>query len=173
MDRQCRWFWYYCNRLIWLCRCQSYGNYILEYIKVDAAGNTGSVTRTVNVIAAADVIPPTVSLVGSGTFTLEASTGTYLDAGASWVDNLDGSGSVLDATFVLSGSVDLHILGTYTLSYTKTDTSGNTGSTIRTVIVQDTTVPNITLSGSAIMSVIIGGSFTDPGATWSDNLDGT
>jgi hypothetical protein len=36
----------------------------------------------------------------------------------------------------------------------------------------DTTAPVITLSGSATMSLTVGGSFTDPGATASDNVDG-
>ena len=40
------------------------GTYIIEYVYVDAAGNTGSITRTVNVIVP-DFIPPVVTLNGS------------------------------------------------------------------------------------------------------------
>jgi len=42
------------------------GTYIIEYVHVDAAGNTGSITRTVNVIEPlpVDSTPPVVTLVG-------------------------------------------------------------------------------------------------------------
>ena len=38
--------------------------------------------------------------------------------------------------------------------------------------VADTTAPVITLNGSATMNLTVGGSFTDPGATATDNVDG-
>lgn len=41
-----------------------------------------------------------------------------------------------------------------------------------TASVADTTAPVITLNGSATMNLTVGGSFTDPGATATDNIDG-
>ena len=56
----------------------------------------------------------------------------------------------------VSGTVDPNAPGTYTLTYSATDPSGNTGSTTRTVNVVDTTPPvvswsftNLTLSADA------------------------
>ena len=69
-------------------------------------------TRTVNVLentSTGDTTPPTVTLSGEATLTLEAQTGSYTDAGAQWTDNVDGSGDTLDATFTLTGEVFLQI----------------------------------------------------------------
>lgn len=104
------------------------GSYVLTYIKVDAAGNTGSTTRTVVV---ADQTAPVVTLVGSGTITL-ANGAVYTESGATWSDAMDGTGAIAAAN---SGSVNTTTAGTYTLTYRKVDAAGNTGSTIRTVTV--------------------------------------
>lgn len=57
----------------------------------DAAGNAATtVTRTVNVI---DTTPPVITLTGSTPLDHEVNT-TYTDAGATYSDNLDGTGSV-------------------------------------------------------------------------------
>jgi|GEM_PF-6855175 len=42
----------------------------------------------------------------------------------------------------------MKVPATYTLTYSKADTSGNTGSNSRTVTVIDTTPPGIILNGS-------------------------
>ena len=77
-----------------------------------------------------DQTPPVVTL--SGVSTINVSYGSsYVDAGATWIDNFDGTG-----TLIASGSVNTYSPGNYTLSYTKTDSAGNTGNTVtRTVIV--------------------------------------
>ncbi len=61
----------------------------------------------------------------------------------------------------------------YALDYRKIDAHGNTGSITRTVTVIDTTAPSMTLSGSTPMTVAHGSTFSDPGATWTDIVDGT
>jgi Domain of unknown function (DUF5011) len=81
-------------------------------------------------------------IVGSGTQTLEAFSGTYTDSGVTWSDAVDGTGTIITAT---SGSVSPKTPGTYTLIYSKTDTAGNTGSITRTVTIVDTTAPTTTL----------------------------
>jgi Domain of unknown function (DUF5011) len=121
------------------------GTYTLTYTKTDTAGNTGSATRTVDI---RDMTPPNVVLNGSSNITLEAGT-TYTDAGASWNDIVDGSGSTYDATFLFSGAVDIYIPGIYTLTYTKTDIGGNVTVAERRVEVVDTTPAMITLIGDA------------------------
>jgi Domain of unknown function (DUF5011) len=47
---------------------------------------------------------------------------TFSDPGARWIDNSDGSGTILTAS---SGTVNTLVPGTYTLTYTKKDTTGN------------------------------------------------
>lgn len=60
--------------------------------------------------------------------------------------------------------------GIYTLQYKCTDVSGNIGTTNRTVHVVDTTLPTVTLSGSSSMSMYTNGTYTELGATCTDNL---
>jgi len=96
------------------------GTYTLEYTYTDTAGNTGNVvTRTVNVT---DQTAPVVTLSGSASITI-AQGSVFTDDGATWVDNVDGSGIIAVAT---SGSVNTAVVGTYNLEYTYTDVAGNT-----------------------------------------------
>ena len=113
------------------------GSYTVTYFATDAAGNTGTATRVVNVV---DTTAPTVTVKGDNPATSELGS-TYTDAGATASD-LSGEVSV-----TTSGTVDINTIGSYTLTYSATDASGNTGTATRVVIVQDTTGPQITILG--------------------------
>ncbi len=64
--------------------------------------------------------------------------------------------------------------GTYTLTYSATDPSGNAALPVtRTVNVMDSIAPVITLSGNAAMTVECHSSFTDPGAIATDTCAGS
>jgi len=143
------------------------GTYILSYNVSDAATNTATtVTRTVVV---ADTTLPTIALLGSSIVNHEQAA-TYTDAGATANDNIDG---VISVNIVVTGSVDINLPGTYTLSYNVNDAAGNAAVTItRDVIIADTSAPVITLTGSATVNVEQGSSYSDAGATASDNVDG-
>ena len=111
------------------------GAYTLTYTSTDASGNAGTATRTVNVV---DTTAPVVTVTGDNPATVELG-GTYTDAGATATD---ASG---DVTVVTSGdTVDPDTLGTYTITYTSTDASGNEGTASRTVTVADTVAPVFT-----------------------------
>ena len=57
--------------------------------------------------------------------------------------------------------------------YSVTDSSGNAATEVtRVVNVTDTTAPVITLIGDAQITVEVGTTYTDLGATASDNYDG-
>jgi len=66
------------------------------------------------------------------------------------------------------------IEGTHTVTYTATDAASNVATATRTVnvIVPDTTDPVITLTGNATVTVENGSSYTDAGATATDDTDG-
>ncbi|NRH21717.1 DUF5011 domain-containing protein, partial [Candidatus Gracilibacteria bacterium] len=96
------------------------GAYTIEYLKVDVAGNTGSTTRTVNVILS-DTEAPIITLVGNTNLSIPLG-GVYSDLGATWSDNVDGTG-----TIVANGSVNTSIAGLYILVYNHTDVAGNVG----------------------------------------------
>ena len=118
-----------------------------------------------------DTEKPVITLTGNATITLTQGN-TYTEQGATWVDNLDGTG---DAN--VSGSVDASTIGSYTISYNYTDAAGNVATTVTRTInvveVPDTEKPVITLTGDAEILVIQGSTYTEQGAIWVDNKDGT
>ena len=143
------------------------GTYTLTYSLSDAAGNAGStVTRNITV---ADTTAPSISLIGNSIVNHEQGT-VYTDAGATASDNIDGN---ISANIVRTGSVNINLPGSYTLSYNVNDAAGNAATTInRTVIISDTTAPVISLAGNTTVTVEQGTSYTDAGATATDNVDG-
>ncbi len=143
------------------------GSYTLTYNVQDSSGNAATtVTRTVNVV---DTGAPSITLLGTDPILHELQT-PFTDPGATASDAADGD---LTASIVVTGSVDPNIAGTYTLSYDVTDSQSNPAPTVtRDVIVADRTAPAITLTGSDPFNVELGGTFTDPGATASDVIDG-
>ena len=67
-----------------------------------------------------------------------------------------------------SGTVDTNTVGSYTITYTATDKDGNSASATRTVNVVDTTDPVVTISGVSPVTVELGDTYTDAGATATD-----
>ena len=142
------------------------GTYTLNYNVSDSAGNAAAeVQRTVHVV---DQQGPVITLDGDASVNHEAGT-VYADAGATATDNVDTTVTV-DTT----GAVDADVPGTYTLTYTASDSEGNEATpVIRTVEVADTTPPVITLVGDAIVDLNEGTVYTDAGATATDSFDTT
>lgn len=141
------------------------GDYVLQYTATDSSGNSADpVQRLVRVV---DTTPPVINLIGANPLTLQCGV-SYVDPGATAVDSCAGNLTVS----VNSAQVNTQEPGTYTVYYSATDPSGNTGTAQRTVIVQDTLPPVITLVGSNPLIVQCGSAFTDPGATAVDQCDG-
>lgn len=115
------------------------GTYTITYSSTDGT-NTSTKTRTVNVV---DTIAPTVTLNGASSMTVECHT-SFTDPGATASDSCAGTLPV-----TVTGSVNVNVPGTYTLTYSANDGT-NTGSATRTVVVADTTGPVITLKGNTI-----------------------
>ncbi len=151
------------------------GTYTIHYNVSDAAGNAAAeVTRTVDVINGPDTTPPVITLLGLNPFTINLDQ-TFTDPGATASDNIDGN---LTSSIVVTGAVDTHTVGTYTLFYNVSDAAGNPALEVtRTVTVlppppPDTTPPVITLLGDNPKTVLKDQPFTDSGAIASDNQDG-
>ncbi len=113
-------------------------------------------------------LPPVISLVGSSTIYLGVGD-TFTDAGATAEDSIDGD---ITSSITSSGTVDTATEGTYLITYTVSDAAGNSVSITRTVIVSLDLPPTITLTGSSTITLLVGDTFTDPGATATDDLDG-
>jgi len=112
-----------------------------------------------------DVLP-VITLNGAATVNHEQGT-SYTDAGATATDTVEGT-----LTVTVSGVVDSTIAGSYILTYTASDSAGNSAVAVsRTVIVSDTTAPVISLTGSSSVAHEQGTPYTDPGVTSSDTVD--
>ena len=143
------------------------GTYIITYNVSDVSGNVAlEVTRTVNVV---DTTLPVITLLGDNPVTIEVGS-TYIDAGATATDTYDGD---ITSSIVTVSTVNTAIVGVYTVTYNVSDASGNTAAElIRTVNVEDTTLPVITLLGDNPVTIEVGSTYTDAGATATDTYDG-
>ena len=94
------------------------------------------------VVTVVDQTAPTITLLGANPMTVECTTG-FTDPGATAQDNCAGAPPV-----TASGSVNLSVPGSYTITYTANDGNGNTATTTRTVNVVDTSAPLLTLKSN-------------------------
>jgi len=144
--------------------------YLVTYNVSDAAGNAATeVVRTV--IVAPDTTAPVITLNGASTVNLNLGD-TYNELGAAATDNVDGD---LTSSIIIGGdTVDTNTANTYLVTYNVSDAAGNAATEIvRTVIVApDTTAPIITLNGASTINLNIGGTYTELGATATDDVDG-
>ena len=143
------------------------GTYTITYSVSDSAGNAATqVTRTVTV---ADAGAPVISLIGDAAVTHALGT-DYTDAGATATDNVDGD---ITSSITTSGTVTTGTAGTYTITYSVSDSAGNAATQVtRTVTVADAGAPVISLIGDAAVTHALGTDYTDAGATATDNVDG-
>ena len=92
----------------------------------------------------------------------------YNEPGATVSDNNDN-----DINVSISGSVNILQPGSYIRTYSATDDSGNNSSITRTVIVQNTELPVIVLTGDNPYSLPLNTDFIEPGVSATDALGNT
>ncbi|MBL7648259.1 MAG: DUF5011 domain-containing protein [Candidatus Hydrogenedentes bacterium] len=145
----------------------------LTAIATDDAGNTSPFSRP----APIDFTPPVLQLTGAGKLTLECSA-PFDDPGATASDNIDGNlnnqivATIQDTSGTVLASLDGAAPGVYTLIYSVSDSSGLVAAPVsRTVVVEDTTAPTVTLNGAESLRLGCGEEFDDPGATAQDGCD--
>ena len=89
---------------------------------------------------------------------------------------MDAEDGDISGSVSVSGQVvNLSVPGSYLIEYDVADSTGNDAETVtRTVLVQDTLPPIITLTGDAVVNLTVdpGGTYSDAGATALDTLDG-
>ena len=146
------------------------GDYTVTYNVSDTEGNIAEeVTRIVNVVDTSAPVLPVIILLGSASVYVELGT-DYTDAGATASDGLGGN---ITSSIVATGTVDVNVLGNYTISYDVSDAAGNEATQVtRNVSVVNYSVPVITLLGDAIISLQKGAPYFDLGATALDSTDG-
>jgi len=144
---------------------ETLGSYTITYIAEDTSGNSATATRVVNVV---DTVAPVIVVSGEDPINIGIDS-VYTDAGATATDNVDGTVAVTS-----SGSVNTAALGSYTITYTAEDSSGNRATATRVVnVVADVTPPVIAVQGANPLFIVIGSEYRDANATATDNVDGT
>ncbi|MBI2422854.1 MAG: DUF5011 domain-containing protein [Candidatus Hydrogenedentes bacterium] len=116
------------------------------------------------------IIPaPVLTLLGDGEITLECGA-NFVDPGATASDENDGD---ITDSIVVTGMVNTSVPGEYTLVYSVTN-SGNVAAApvSRTVTVEDTTSPVVTLLADDTVFLECGGAFQAPTATATDSCAG-
>jgi len=111
-------------------------------------GNTSGNTSYITQLRATDQTGPTIALTGANPLTV-ALGADFTDPGATATDTSGGSRLVTQ-----SGSVDTASAGSYTRSYTATDTLGNVSTVTRAVVVEKGTP---TISTPPLVSVLTEG----------------
>jgi hypothetical protein len=113
--------------------------------------------------------PPSITLNGSNPISVRVGE-TFNDPGATAYDQEDGN---ITNRIVSSNDIS-NSVGTYTVTYSVTDSVGHIVFAYRTVnrVSANNTTPSITLLGSNPLNLTVGQTFNDPGATAYDPEDG-
>jgi subtilisin-like proprotein convertase family protein len=149
------------------------GSYSVTYNISDTAGNNAqTITRTVNVAAAADTNAPIISLLGDSPLEIPIGNG-YNEPGYLATDNIDGD--ITSSVSVDASAVNTNAAGSYLVIYTVFDAAGNPATVTRWINVTtgpDTTAPVINLLGNNPYEILIGGVYSEPGYLATDSVDG-
>jgi len=90
-----------------------------------------------------DTTPPVITITGDNPMTVERGQ-SYSEANATATDDVDGD---ITANIVIdSSTVDTNTVGSYTVVYNVSDSSGNVAEANRTVNVIDTIAPTLTIT---------------------------
>lgn len=139
------------------------GTYYITYKVTNSSGYVTSRTRTVNVY----IPKPVITIKGNSTVKLLIHS-TYTDQGATALDTLDGD---LTSKIITTGSVNPEVPGNYSIVYTVTNNLGKTTISTRKVTVYQPE-PQITITGSSNIEILKTKTYTDQGATATDQIDG-
>ena len=99
---------------------------------------------------ATDNSPPVITINDDNPLSVSYAS-NFIDPGATAQDDTDGS-----VVVVASGTVDTFVLGSYSITYSATDTAGNSATATRTVNVIDDKPPSITLASDTLFEIQVG-----------------
>ncbi|VAW88830.1 Chitinase, partial [hydrothermal vent metagenome] len=123
-----------------------------------------------------DTTPPMITLTGNNPQTITVGN-TYIELGATATDNVDGDINPDNIT-VDASAVDTNTVGSYSVTYNVSDEANNPAIevtrtvNITAVVNGDNVAPVITLMGNNPQTITVGNTYTELGATATDNVDG-
>ncbi len=134
---------------------------LVTYTVLDSSGNPCYAQREIPIV---DTQPPVITLTGDADLTVSVALG-YEEPGYTAQDNLDGD---LTQSVAVEGTVDRFTPGTYDITYTVSDSRGNTATAVRHVTVAaQAPVPTVTPEGKVIYLTFDDG----PGSYTQELLD--
>ncbi len=120
------------------------------------------------VVKVIDEEPPVITLTGGEEITQSYQAKEYVEPGFTVSDNYDE-----DLTQKVTCQREEMNDKQFKIHYTVTDSSGNTATAVRTVTIVDDISPVITLKqASEIITIYVGDTYTEKGATAIDEMDG-
>jgi len=139
--------------------------------EVDSIDEIKAIVEALGFSSEDDTTPPVITINGDNPLTLSLYE-YYEKKCATAIDEHDG-----EVTVYVLGEVNSSKVGTYLIKYSAVDMANNVAHAERTVyvvdtIIPDTTPPTITLLGSSPISLFLGDSYVDAGATATDDRDG-
>lgn len=135
------------------------GDVIITYSVKDSSGNGAVAERTIHVV---DTTPPQVTLEKGNTCYVRCGT-EYVEAGYYAEDICDGD---LTDSVQVTGDVDTNVNGSYMVSYTVSDSSGNEAVAKRTVKVYTPMPDNAVNPGNKVVYL----TFDDGPGPYTDKL---
>jgi prepilin-type N-terminal cleavage/methylation domain-containing protein len=163
------------------------GTYTITYNVSDGSGNTAvQVTRIVNVTPMIDTIAPSVAFGTNGNATYARTRSTTVTVSDNVAVNTSSlkylwntststpSEGTFSSTFTNGQTINspAGVTGACYLWILAKDTSDNTTITRSNAFNLDNTIPVITMLGSSPITINQGDTYSDAGATASDNIDG-
>jgi hypothetical protein len=110
----------------------------------DLDGNAAAISSSATFIV--DTLAPTLTMLGASPATVTVGS-PYTDAGATALDNIDGD---LTSSIVATSTVNTSVIGTYTVTYNVSDSSGNSATpVVRTVNVVAAPAPSASVGVAA------------------------
>ncbi len=140
------------------------GEYTVTY-RAERYGVRASAERKIHVV---DSVSPVLKLAGAGSLMLPLNI-SFEEPGYEAHDLCSGD---LTDRVTRQGEPDPAVPGTYILTYTVSDGSGNLAQATRTVTYVDVIYPVVTLLGDRRIVLDQGGEYTDPGCQAYDDCDG-
>ena len=147
------------------------GQYEVKYNVTDSNGDPA--IQRIRIVNVVDTQRPVIRLVGEETVNFVVNTGSYVDDGATATDNYYGDITSQIHTAYSPSDIITTALGTYTVTYSLTDDSGNSAYDVTRTVNVVNQAPSIIITGGDIVNVNLGDPYIELGATATGQLEGS